>query len=237
MGFHKGIIKVICGRLLKCDLNIVEIIQFGSSIYASKHAKDVDLLIITKRKMPHIEYLDTIYQEDLPFDVDVSVFELNEQMGEGFLRNVVGAYHVLYGTGEHLKRLSEKLSDPTFEEARSYLRGAKEDMELAERASNPHDKDRRVRSAFNNLFHAARIASMTYLSTETTRWGRIKRQLLSPYKKRFDNYITILHIKYFYVGDYPKNGLKEEFNKWSKEVEGYINTLETETIKKIHTGT
>lgn len=233
MKISKGVIEVLCGRLLKYDPNIVEIVQFGSSVYAPEHAKDVDLLIITKQKKPNVGYLNVIYEENLPFDVDVSVFELNQQIGESFLRNVLGACDVIYGSEEHLIKLSKRLGDPTFEEARSYLRGSKEDMELAGKASNAYDRDRRIRSAFNNLFHAARLASMTYLSTETTRWGKIRRQLPSPYKEKFDNYITILHIKYFYIGDYPENGLEQEFNRWLREVEEYINSLETETIKNL----
>ena len=37
----------ICKRLVGYDKDIVEIIQFGSSVYAPEHARDVDLLVIT----------------------------------------------------------------------------------------------------------------------------------------------------------------------------------------------
>jgi len=39
----------------------------------------------------------------------------------------------------------------------------------------------------------------------------------------------VLHIKlsYFYNGEYPREGLEEEFYKWFKKVEEYISSLES----------
>ena len=42
-------------------------------------------------------------------------------------------------------------------------------METAKVAEDADDKDRRIRTAFNSLFHAARIAAMSYLATENAR--------------------------------------------------------------------
>lgn len=39
----------LCRRLVKYDGDIVEIIQFGSSVYAPEYSRDVDLLVITRR--------------------------------------------------------------------------------------------------------------------------------------------------------------------------------------------
>ena len=47
--------------------------------------------------------------------------------------------------------------EPRFREARSYIRGAKEDMDMARVAEDADDKDRRIRTAFNSLFHAAAL--------------------------------------------------------------------------------
>jgi len=105
-------------------------------------------------------------------------------------------------------------------------------MELAERTSDMLLKDMHVREAFNTLFHAARIASMTYLSTEVSRWGLIRRALPEPYKSEFERFIDILHIEYFYHGNYPKTRIKEEFNVWYEKVEKFINELETRKEKK-----
>ena len=42
------ILKEISKRLLEYDPNIVEIVQFGSSVYAPEYARDVNILVITK---------------------------------------------------------------------------------------------------------------------------------------------------------------------------------------------
>ena len=91
--------------------------------------------------------------------------------------------------------------------------------------------DRLIREAFDALFHAARIASMTYLSIEVSRWGLIRRELPEPYGDKFKEFIKVLHIKYFYHGGYPKNMVKEKFNKWYMRVENFIIRLESEMRK------
>jgi len=40
-------IQLVVRKLLEYDPEIVEIVQFGSSVYAPEHARDLDLLIIT----------------------------------------------------------------------------------------------------------------------------------------------------------------------------------------------
>ena len=40
-------IQLIVRKLLEYDPEIVEIVQFGSSVYEPEHARDLDLLIIT----------------------------------------------------------------------------------------------------------------------------------------------------------------------------------------------
>ena len=46
MKLSEGMKEGICKRLLGYDKDIVEIIQFGSSVYAPEHARDLDLLVI-----------------------------------------------------------------------------------------------------------------------------------------------------------------------------------------------
>ena len=166
----------ICKRLLGYDKDIVEIIQFGSSAYAPEYALDVDMLVITRDKKEYGGYLDCL--ADFDFICDVVVREVGEKVKSGFACNLLGAFEILYGKGEYLKEMTEDF-EPRFREARTYIRGAKEDMETARVAEDADDKDRRIRAAFNSLFHAARIAAMSYLATENTRWGSIKRRLLS----------------------------------------------------------
>ncbi|HID17770.1 TPA: nucleotidyltransferase domain-containing protein [Candidatus Bathyarchaeota archaeon] len=63
---------------MEYDPNVVEIIQFGSSIYAPWRARDVDLLVITKEVKDYGGYLDAANLEDAPFNVDVLVLKVGE---------------------------------------------------------------------------------------------------------------------------------------------------------------
>ena len=162
-------------KLLKRDPSIVEIVQFGSSVYAPDLSRDVDLLVISRGPKDYDVYLDAV---------------------------------------------------------ESALRVAQRILKLALETRDPLDRDRLFRKAFDLLFHAARIATMTYLSTEVARWGLLRRMLPKPYNRRFRELIDVLHIKYFYNEEYPKDRVEEEFNKWCGMVEKFIKTLEHETKQK-----
>jgi hypothetical protein len=225
-------LEEICKNLIKYDQDIVEIIQFGSSVYAPEYSKDIDLLVITKKAKEYEKYFDIANPENAPINVDILVFNINDKPRKELLIGILGAFKILYGSGEYLLKYVKELGDPTFEEAKSSLRVASSLLKLALGTKNPIDKDRLCREAFDALFHAARIASMVYLSTEISRWGFIKRELPEPYKTNFSEFINTLHINYFYNGNYPKDKVKQEFHKWFRKVEMYINSLESEIKKK-----
>ena len=44
--------------------------------------------------------------------------------------------------------------------------------------------------------------------------------------------IPVLHIEYFYNGEYPKDRVEEEFDKWYGMVEEFIRSLEHEIERK-----
>jgi len=67
-----------------------------------------------------------------------------------------------------------------------------------------------IRNCFNSLFHAVRIAAMVYLAIGNARWGQIKRRLPRAYRAEFKVFVNVLHIDYFYNGNYPWN-YEEEF--------------------------
>ena len=232
MQINSNYLEKLCKKLLEYDPNIVEVIQFGSSIYAPQYAKDIDLLVITKKIKNYEGYFDATNPEDALFNVDVLVFEINKTPRQDLLRSILGAFKVLYGNGKYLLEYVKTLTDPTFDEARSSLRIAFSLMKLAFETKNQLDKDRSIREAFDSLFHAAKIASMVYLSIEVSRRGLIKKELPEPYKNKFNEFINILHIKYFYNGEYPKEKIKEEFNLWFNKVKEYINELESLMKKK-----
>jgi len=225
MRFRRDELKRICDRLVEYDPEIVEIIQFGSSVYAPKMAKDLDILVFTKRKRDYFGYLDAIDELDLPYDVDVVVKERNEKLDRSFIVGVFGAHRVLYGDGICLRNCF-CLIDPSYEEAKAELKNAESIFRLGLETVEELRRDRFFRDAFDALFHASRLAAMTYLSTEEGRWGRLRRDLPQPYRDDFREFIEKLHVEYFYDGNYPKENVEMEFKKWAQKVEQFIRELE-----------
>ncbi len=229
---RRKLLKIICKSLLGRDPDIVEIIQFGSSVYAPDLARDIDLLIISKNPRDYDIYLGAIDEVNPSFNVDIIVIKPGQELREELIRGILGAFNILYGSGNYVLEYAKKLGDPTFEEARSALRVAQRILKLALETRDPLDRDRLFREAFDSLFHAARIAAMTYLSTEVARWGLLRKMLPEPYSKQFREFIDVLHIRYFYYGEYPKDRVEEEFSKWYRRVEVFINSLERKTKRK-----
>ena len=211
----------IKGFLKEYDPDIVEVAQFGSSVYAPEHAKDVDLLVITKDKKEYGGYLDCL--DDLPFDMDVVVKEVGENLRRGY--NILGAFVILYGDGGYLKEMTADF-DTGFDDARAALKVAARYMKDAREEKEEEVKDMHIRNCFNSLFHAARIAAMVHLAIGNARWGQIKRRLPRAYRDEFEEFINVLHIDYFYNGNYPAENYEEEFWKWHKKVEEFVVKLE-----------
>jgi hypothetical protein len=65
--------------LLPHDQDILEIIQFGSSVYAPKYAGDIDLPIVTKHKKDYSGYFNIANAEDASINIDVVVYEVGEK--------------------------------------------------------------------------------------------------------------------------------------------------------------
>jgi len=218
-------IEKLCQRLRDYDPEIVEIIQFGSSVYIPELARDLDLLVFTREKKgDHSDYLGALDGLALP-DVDIVVLEVGEPL-KGLALGVAGAGRLLYGEGVCMSQ-SLRDFDPTFDEAWAALEGAKDYMRLAREAPDKLRKDRHTRNAFNELAHAARMASLAYLTKEDLGWKGIEDGLLSKYRRDFKEFFKILHVEYFYHGNYPM-ALEEEFSSWAKRVESYIKRLEVE---------
>jgi len=225
-------LRRICAKLLERDPDIVEVVLFGSSVYAPEFSRDVDLLVFSENPKGLDVYMDAVDEVDPPFNVDIVVVKPGQSLREEFIRGVIGAFEVLYGDGSYVLSYAKKLGDPTFEEARAALRASRDYFELAMRASDELLRDRHIREAFDALFHAARIAAMTYLSTEVARWGLLRRMLPEPYSTKFKEFIDVLHIRYFYNGEYPEEEIEEEFEKWYRRVEESINDLERKAAEK-----
>jgi len=60
----------------------------------------------------------------------------------------------------------------------------------------------------------------------------LKKNSTNGMMKLKNLYIDMLHIKYFYHGEYPRENVEEEFNEWYDEVKKFIDDLEFEAKMK-----
>ena len=57
---RRKLLKAVCEKLLKHDPEVVEVVQFGSSVYAPDLSRDVDLLVISREPKDYDVYLDAV---------------------------------------------------------------------------------------------------------------------------------------------------------------------------------
>jgi len=208
------------------DPDIRDIIQFGSSIYAPEQAKDVDLLITTLCKKDPDVYWDTLGDE--LSNVDLIIREPGDRMGDWIAWGVCATGRVLYGDGETMQEVRKGMPVPTFDQARLRLNAGDQYLENARHAADEELQDVHYRTAFNALFDAARSAVMTYLNTEQTRWGELRRGLPQRQAEVFRRFVDTLHVRYFYDGEYPHEDAEREYWRWRDEVNRFIEALATE---------
>lgn len=218
-----------CLQLKKIDPDIVDIILFGSSVYAPDLARDIDLLITTSSKKQENLYWDAF--ADLDVWVDVMVRTPGQVMGQNIAASVRLLGEVLLGNGQTLKEAEGFMAVPTFERASLSLQTADSNFDSARKNKNPILKDEYYKVAFNRLFDAARNAVMAFLNTENSRWGQLKKALPKPFDEQFRKIVIKLHIQYSYDGNYPKDDTGEEFQNWRNEVENFIRAIEEKTGK------
>lgn len=216
-------LRHLCQALRDADPDIIDIIQFGSSIYAPDLAQDIDLLVTTRSKKNEDLYWDTF--SDLGFGVDVIVRTPGQQMGRDIAASVRLMGEVLYGNGQTLKEAEAYMAVPTFERARETLETADDILALAQQSSSIK-KDEFYRIAFDRLFDAARYAVMAYLNTDNSRWGQLRSALSYPLNEQFRRLINTLHIQYSYDGNYPQADPDSAFAQWRQEVGQFIHSLE-----------
>ena len=210
--------------LRAADPDIIEIVQFGSSVYAPRLARDLDLLVLTRAKKDYDVYLDAAQFGSK--NVDVVVKEPSETMGADIALSILTFSKTLYGNGRTRKEAMKNMSVPTFDRARNYLIMADEQMKQAPEERQDDFRDARYRLAFDLLFDAARYAAMTFLVLgEQTRWSELPKKLPAPFNKRFRELISFLHVQFKYQGTYPKDRVEETFQEWRGKVGAFIEDL------------
>jgi len=217
-------LRALCEVLQRVDPDIVDVIQFGSSVYAPDLARDVDLVVTTRRRKDEDVYWDVFSDEGLC--VDVVVRTPGEPVGGELAASVCLFGEVLLGDGGTIKEMERYMAVPTFERARKSLKTALTNVRAAQKTGDLILKDEYFRVAFNRLFDAARYAVMAFLHTEDARWGRLRKALPAPFNRRFREIINTLHIQYSYDGNYPKDDPGAAFADWRRRVEAFIDELE-----------
>ncbi len=213
-----------CQMLKEADQNLIDVIQFGSSVYAPDLARDIDLLVTTHAKKDEEVYWDIFSGLDIGADVLVRTPE--QPMGRDIAANVWLLGNVLFGTGETLKQAEVFMAVPTFDRAHKSLQTADDILALAQQKKDPILRDEHYRVAFDRLFDASRYAAMAFLSTANSRWGQLRHALPSPLNEQFRGFINTLHIQYSYDGNYPQQDPDSAFTQARQEVEQFIASLE-----------
>jgi hypothetical protein len=213
----------IVRALRAVDPDIIEIVQFGSSVYAPRLARDVDLVITTRSKKDEDIYWDVV--EDFPKSVDLLIREPGQQMSAQIALSVLAFSKSLYGNGKTRKEAKRYMQIPTYDDARMYLKMADKNLGEAHHAKDERYREAYYCLAFDLLFDAARYAAMTFLATDETRWGDLPKKLPSPYSTQFRGFIRKLHVQFSYDGNYPKDKPDEMFQEWRGEVSAFIDAL------------
>jgi hypothetical protein len=224
------LLKELCVRLVRADPDVRDIIQFGSSVYAPERARDIDLLITTLYRKDLDVYWDALGDE--LSNVDLIIREPGDRMGDWIAWGVCATGQILYGDGETMQEVRKDMPVPTFDQARLRLDAGDQYLEVARHATDEGLRDVHYRTAFNALFDAARSAAMTYLNTEQTRWGELRRGLPQRHAEAFRRLIDTLHVCYFYDGEYPREDVEGEYRRWQNEVNRFIEALATERPTK-----
>jgi succinate dehydrogenase/fumarate reductase flavoprotein subunit len=214
----------VCAALRRADPDIVEIVQFGSSVYAPDLARDVDLLVTTAKKKEDDCYDDAVDRAGCPLQVELVTLEVGERL-HALARMIWPLHRVLYGSGEWLKEEVGGMAFPEQEEIEAAMRSGQTNFRFAAESANVHDKHQHYRTAFNALFDAARLAAMRYLGTEQSRWGQLRRELPAPHSEEFREIIRTVHLLYFYEGKYPRETVQQEFDAWRSRVARFIRLL------------
>ncbi len=217
-------LRQLCESLKKNDADLIDIIQFGSSVYAPDLARDIDLLVTTRSKEKEEFYWDTF--ADLDLGADVIVRTPGQPIGKDIAASIRLMGNLLCGNGQTLEEAEACAAVTTFERARIILETADANFVVVQQKKDPILKNEFCKISYDRLFDAARYAVMAYLNTDNARWGQLRHLLPPPFDQEFRQMINTLHIQYGYDGNYPQNDPDGAFTKWRQEVEQFIQKLE-----------
>lgn len=217
----------IVRALRASDPDIIEIVQFGSSVYAPRLARDLDLIVTTRAKKDENVYWDAV--EDFPKGVDLLIREPGQKMGSSIALSAYAFGKSLYGKGATRKEAERFLDVANQTEPHMLVTFADENLKSARQEREPFIRDRYYRIAFDTLFQATRSAVMIYLITKKS-----QAKIPASYSKKFREFITMLHLQFGDAGNYPKDRVDDEFMNWRAKVSAFIEELAARAQSSSH---
>ena len=145
-------LRHLCESLKKADADLIDIIQFGSSVYAPDLARDIDLLVTTRSKEKEELYWDTFANLDL--GADVIVRTPSQLMGKDIAASIRLMGNLLCGDGQTFKEVEDYRAAPTYDRARIVLEIAGANLASAQQAQKVIAKDEYYKVAYDRLFDA-----------------------------------------------------------------------------------
>jgi predicted nucleotidyltransferase len=221
----------MCQALRALDPGLRRVILVGSSVYGPEMARDIDLVVVSRRPLAPSAYAAAV-EGFAPDGRPVDVIPLREGAPLGNLRLAVASGVCLLddGSGPEASGVAT-LAD--FAEARSWLTTASTMIDVA-MAQQGEQATRFAQEAFQALFHGARTAAMALLGMTEHRWGEARRELPAPLRGQFSMIIDNCHIRYGYEARFPPKpeAVRALFTQWKGRVETFIAGAEAEAIRR-----
>ncbi len=214
------------------DPDARDAVLIGSSVYAPELARDHDLVLTTAAPAVKRDELWSALVEALAQGtggpVDLILRAPGEPIGQLALALMAG--RVVLGQGETVAEARAFYEEAggvahAFEEADSCLHAADATWGLSQTERVAQHRRRLQMVAFDELFHAARIAALTYLGREDDRWGGLDRVLPAPHGAEFKQMVAVLHMRYGYEGNMPAGREDEEFTLWRQRAVAFVNAF------------
>jgi predicted nucleotidyltransferase len=220
-------VKLALARALR-DAPIRDAVLIGSSVYAPDLARDIDVVVTAEQPKQVQDALRSLLEDAAGRSVDLIVRTSGEDVGN--LALAIRAGEILAGEGETIREANMSFehsggAENSFKQAKVCLELADELFQAAARRTDPEEKIRRLMGAFDQLFHAARIAALCYLGRTSSGWGKVDQVLPPPFAAQFRSMAQTLHIQYGYEGRVTEARAAAEFETWKERVQVFVDAL------------
>ena len=224
---HERVLSRLSAVLAATD-GIRDAVLIGSAVYAPDLARDYDvvLTVVGARERVRRKLAAALGET-----VDLIVRHPGDDLGGLALAVVAG--RVLAGQGQTMAEAEDRFAQrgdwrmASFDEAVSHLAASRDYLELARHYHTGLLKETHFRTAFDSLFHAARVAALTFMGGDRTGWGGIQERLPPPWGQEFRAMASTLHVLYAYEGKLPKG--EEEtlaaFRRWEGAAERFVSAM------------